>query len=75
MKKFPWGISAGVFAMIWSFAFIAIVAVYIVSSLMYMEVGGDDGLRESWFLMPLYIGQLVSAVGFGISLVLYSRRK
>lgn len=75
MKKFPWGISAGVCAIIWSFAFIAIVAVYIISSMMYTEVGGDDGLRESWWLLPLYIGQLITAIGFGVSMVFYGRKK
>ena len=47
MRRFRWDISAGIFAIIWSFALIALVAVYVISSLMYAEVGGDDGLRES----------------------------
>lgn len=75
MKKFPWGISAGICAMIWSLAFIGICAVYIISSLMYTEVGGDDGLREAWWLVPLYIGQLAAALGCGVSLFFYGTKK
>ena len=71
MGKFPWGIIAGVFAMIWSFTLIALVAIFVVSGMMFMEVSTDDGLRESWFIMPLLITQVVTAIGFGVSLVLH----
>lgn len=71
MNKFPWGIIAGIFAMIWSLAFIGLVAVYVISSMMYAQSGGDDGLRDSAWLLPLYIGNIVSAVGCGIGLVMH----
>ena len=70
MSRFPWGILAGVFAMIWSFAFIAVVAVFVISSMMYSQSGGDDGLRDSWWLVPLITTEIVSAIGCGVSLVL-----
>ena len=71
MSKFPWGIIAGILAMIWSFTLIALVAIYVVSGMMYVEVSTDDGLRESWFMMPLFIAQDVTGVGTAISLVLH----
>ena len=70
MRRFPWGILAGIFAMIWSFAFIAIVAVFVISSMMYAQSGGDDGLRESWWIVPLIVTEIVSAIGCGVSLIL-----
>ena len=70
MSRFPWGILAGIFAMIWSFAFIAVVAVFVISSMMYAQSGGDDGLRDSWWLVPLIVTEIVSAIGCGVSLIL-----
>ncbi len=70
MRRFPWGILAGIFAIIWSFAFIAIVAVFVISSMMYAQSGGDDGLRESWWIVPLIVTEIVSAIGCGVSLIL-----
>ena len=75
MNKFPWGIIAGVFAMIWSLALIAIIAVYVVSSLMYAESGGDDGLRDSWWLVPLVATEIISAIGFAGGLILHRVRE
>ena len=71
MSKFPWGIIAGVLAMIWSFTLIALVAIYVVSGMMYVEVSTDDGLRESWFMLPLFIAQAVTGVGCAVSLLLH----
>lgn len=75
MRKFPWGIIAGISAMIWSIAFVAIIAIYVISSMMIAQVGGDDGLRNSWFLTPLHIGAIVSAVISAVSWVLYRIRE
>ena len=71
MSKFPWGIIAGILAMIWSFTLIALIAIFVVSGMMYVEVSTDDGLRESWFMMPLFIAQAVTGVGTAVSLVLH----
>ena len=70
MSRFPWGILAGIFAMIWSLALIAIIAVFVISSMMYVYGGGDDGLRDSWWIMPLIATEIVSAIGCGVSLIL-----
>lgn len=75
MRKFPWGIIAGISAMIWSIAFVAIIAIYVISSMMIAQVGGDDGLRDSWFLLPLHIGAIASAVISAVSWVLYRIRE
>ena len=71
MSKFPWGIIAGVLAMIWSFTLIALIAIFVVSGMMYVEVSTDDGLRESWFMLPLFIAQAVTGIGAAVSLVLH----
>ncbi len=70
MNKFPWGIIAGILAMIWSFTLVALIAIFVVSGMMFMEVGVDDGLRESWFMLPLYITHAVTGIGCAVSLVL-----
>jgi hypothetical protein len=74
MRKLPWGIIAGVFAMIWSLTLIAIIAVFAISSLMYAESGGDDGLRDSWWIAVLITTEIVSAIGCAGSLVLHRLR-
>jgi hypothetical protein len=61
--------------MIWSLSLMAVIAVYIVSSLMYAESGGDDGLRDSWWLLPLVITQIISAIGCAGGLILYRWRQ
>jgi hypothetical protein len=71
MGKFPWGIIAGICAMIWSFTLVALVAIYVVSGMMFVEVSTDDGLRESWSMLPLFITQAVTGVGCALSLVLH----
>ncbi len=75
INKLPWGIFAGSFAMLWSFITIAIVAVFVISGMMYAAVDSDDGLRESWWLIPLYIGEVVTIIGFGISFFFYIRKE
>ena len=75
MRRFPWGIIAGIFAMIWSLTLIAVIAVFVVSSLMYAESGGDDGLRDSWWLTPLIITEIVSGIGFAGGLILHRIRE
>ena len=73
MSKFPWGIISGILAMIWSFLLIGIVALFIVSGMMYAEVGTDDGLRESALLTILFGAEIVTGVLGAVSLAL-SRR-
>lgn len=73
--KIPWGIFAGCFAMLCSFLTVAIIAVWAISSAMYANAGGDDGLRESWWLIPVYIGAVVSLAGLAFSIYCYVRRK
>lgn len=74
-REIPWGIFAGSFAIIWSFLLIAVVAVFIISGMMFAEAGSDDGLRQSWWLLPLYIGETVTGLGCAICILLYSIRE
>ena len=71
MSKFPWGIISGILAMIWSFILVALVVIFGVSGMMFVEVSTDDGLRESWFVMPLIISQAVTGIGCAVSLILH----
>ena len=75
INKLPWGIFAGSFAMLWSFITIAIVAVFVISGMMYAAVDSDDGLRESWWLIPLYIGEIVTIIGFAVSFFFYIKKE
>lgn len=73
MRSFPWGIISGILAMIWSFLLVGIIALFIVSGMMYAEVGTDDGLRESILIPLLFGGEIVTGLGCAITLAL-SRR-
>ncbi len=73
MSKFPWGIISGILTMIWSFLLIGIIALFIVSGMMYAEVGTDDGLRESALLTILFGAEIVTGVLGAVTLAL-SRR-
>jgi len=74
-EKMPWGIFAGISAMIWSFVTVGIVVVLIVSSMMIAEVGGDDGLSQSWWVIILYVLEALTVVGFILCVVLCAKRK
>lgn len=71
--KSAWGIISGILAMIWSFLFVAIIALFIVSGMMYAEVGTDDGIRQSALLTGLFAGEIITGIGSAITLAL-SRR-
>ena len=71
--KSAWGIISGILAMIWSFLFVAIIALFIVSGMMYAEVGTDDGIRQSALLTVLFAGEIITGIGSAITLAL-SRR-
>lgn len=73
MSKFPWGIISGILTMIWSFLMVGIIALFIVSGMMYAEVGTDDGLRESALLTILFGAEIVTGVLGAVTLAL-SRR-
>ena len=73
MSKFPWGIISGIFTMIWSFLLVGIIALFIVSGMMYAEVGTDDGIRQSALLTILFGAEIVSGVLGAVTLAL-SRR-
>ena len=75
IDKLPWGIFAGVSAMLWSFITIGLVAVFVVSSMMIAEVGGDDGLSQSWWLILLYVGEALTIITFGVSLFFHIRKE
>lgn len=75
INKMPWGIISGTCAMICSFATIALVVVYIISGMMYAEVGGDDGLTRSWWIVPLFVVAGVTFAGFVTSTVFYAIKR
>lgn len=75
MKKIPWGIIAGSLLMLISFITVGIIAVFVISNMMYAAVGSDDGLRESWWLIPLYIGDVISVISFVISMFFYFKKE
>lgn len=75
MKKVPWGILAGAFAMLASFVTIGIIALVVVSNLMIASVGGDDGLLTNWWVYLLYALDPVALAGFGVGLFFYLRKK
>ena len=75
MKNVPWGIFAAVCAMLLSFVTVAIVAVFTISGMMYSVAGGDDGLRESWWLVLLYVTAAIALAGFCVNLFFYIKMR
>ena len=75
MKKQPWGIYAGAIAMLWSFITIGLIAIFVVSGIMFSEVGSDGGLRDSWWIALLWVGEAISALGFATCLFFYVKNK
>ncbi|MBO5328806.1 MAG: hypothetical protein J6B04_06505 [Clostridia bacterium] len=71
MKKQPWGVYAGIIAMIWSLVTIGLIAISVVSGMMITEVGTDDGLSTGWWMIPLYILEAVTVVTFAVSVIFY----
>lgn len=74
VSKLPWGIFAGLSAMVWSFVTIGLIAVFVVSAMMMKEVGRDDGLSQAWWLIPLYVMEGITVIGFVVSIIFYSRK-
>ena len=75
INKLPWGVISGTCAMIWSFVTIGLVVVYVISAMMYAEVGGDDGLTRSWWIIPLFVLEGLTVVGFVVSTIFYVKRR
>lgn len=71
LVKFPWGIFAGAFAMILSYTILGVVTIKVVSYLMIINSGGDDGLGESPVLIYLWIGIAVFAALMILCIVFY----
>lgn len=75
IKKVPWGILSGIFFTLCSFLTVAFIAVTIVSNVMISEVGSDDGLSTSWWFILITIVDIVSFLGFLISIGLYIKKE
>lgn len=71
VTKFPFGIMAGALGMICSYLILAIVVIKVVSYLMIINSGGDDGLGESPILIPLFIGAIVLGAAMVACIILY----
>ena len=64
-SKIPWGILFGVSLMVFSLLVIAVIAVKVISYLMIVNSGGDDGLGSA----PWINVAIVFAVIFGLCTV------
>lgn len=75
MKKkklfIPWGIFSGVSLMLLSYAVVGLVGVKVVSHLMIVNSGGDDGLGSGWWNDALIAAIVVFTLMFIGFLVLY----
>lgn len=70
-SKFPWGILAGVCAVIVFYTIIGTVAAYIVLSVIAGATTEGAGLFDTWYQILLFIGDIVFGAGFIVSIILY----
>jgi ABC-type Fe3+ transport system permease subunit len=71
----PWGIFSGISLMLLSYAVVGLVGVKVVSHLMIVNSGGDDGLGSGWWNDALIAGIVVFTLMFIGFLVLYILRE
>lgn len=75
MRKIPWGILAGICAMVVFFATVGTVAGKILSDMIVKNTGVDDGVLGTWWIVLLIVVAVVAAVGFAVSMFFYVRKR
>lgn len=75
MKKLPWGIFAGICAMLLFFMTGGFVGIYVVFSAIAAQTNSAFSPFENWYQVLMFIVDILALVGFVFSLVMYIRRK
>lgn len=74
MKRLPWGIFAGICAIVVFFTTVGTVAAFIVLNGVAAQTNEAATLFDEWWQTALFVADIVFAVGFVASLVMYILR-
>lgn len=73
--KFPWGILAGICAVIVFYTIVGTVAAYLVLSVIGGATTEGAGLFDTWYQVLLFVGDIVFGAGFVLFTALYIARR
>lgn len=73
MRKVPWGIIAGICAMVVFFATVGVIAAFIVLNSIAGQTNTTASMFDVWWQTALFIVDIIFAVGFIVSLAMYIR--
>lgn len=64
MKKMPWGIFAGTFAMLVFFLTVAFIGIYVIFGAIANQTHSDFSAFQNWWQVLIFIGDIISVIGF-----------
>lgn len=70
-KKIPWGIIAGVCAILFFFATLAVVALYVINSGVAAQTNQTATIFATWYQTLIFIVDIIVFLGFGGSFTMY----
>lgn len=73
--KFPWGILAGICAVIVFYTIVGTVAAYLVLSVIGGATTEGAGLFDTWYQVLLFVVDIVFGAGFVLFTALYIARR
>lgn len=75
IRKIPWGILAGSFAILLFFCLVGTIAAFIVLDMMAGETSMHATLFDEWYQVVLFIGVVIGGAGFIGSTAMFIVRK
>ncbi len=75
MKKMPWGIAAGILAMIVFWLTLAVVAAFMILNQIAMQTHVTTTIFGTWWQTLLFVADIVAAAGALFCLAMYIRGK
>lgn len=75
MKKLPWGIIAGICAIIAFFAIAGTVAAFIILNSIAGQTHTEASLFDEWYQIVLFAVDIIASLGLAGSVVMYVLRR
>ena len=73
-KRIPWGIFAGIFAMVVFFATVIIIIAFVALNYEAYQTGNSITIFENWYQVVLFVVDVIAVLGLVGSLVMYGKR-
>lgn len=73
MRKVPWGIFAGICAMVVFFSTVGVIAAFIILNSIAGQTHTVATMFDEWWQTALFVVDIIFAIGFVVSLVMYIR--